>query len=84
MEFGTVPLNFIHKRRRAIVSPATFVDKILKMEQPELVKQIYLAQISESKPGDFCELISTYLEDLKINMSEEQIASSGIIFFNLA
>ena len=72
MEFGTVPLNFIHKGRRA-----NYHQHILKMEQPELVKQIYLAQQAESKPGDFCELISTDLEDLKVHMSEDHIASSG-------
>ena len=39
MEFGTVPFNVIHKGRRANYHP-----HILKMKQPELVKQLYLAQ----------------------------------------
>ena len=60
------------------VAGLTITSIFWKMDQPELVKQIHLTQKSESKPGDFCELISTDFEDLKVHMSEEQIASSGI------
>ena len=72
LELGTVPLHIIHKGRRA-----NYHQSILKSNTDELVNKIYRAQQSDSRSGDFCELISQDLEFLDIHMNENAIASSG-------
>ena len=47
------------------------------MKSEELVKQIFSAQQTESVDGDFCNLIASDLEDLKVHMSEQHIAAAG-------
>ena len=42
------------------------------------MSQIYSAQKVDSLPGDFCELISESLKTLKVHMTEDQIAATGV------
>ena len=72
LEFGTVPLNIIHKGRRA-----NYQQHVLKKEKTELVRKVYSAQEDNIKSGDFCQFVSSDLKDLNVHMSEQQIASTG-------
>ena len=70
LEFGTVPMNIIHAGRRA-----NYLQYILQKDSNELIKEVYLAQKTNSSPGDFCELVFKDLNTLKCHMTEGQIKS---------
>ena len=73
LEMGTVPLQFIHKGRRL-----NFHQYLLQKDSDELVRKIYTTQLNDSKPGDFCNLVSQDMNELGIHMNEDHIEHTTI------
>ena len=62
-------MSLIHACRRMV-----YLHTILRKESTELVSRIYLAQKTDSLPGDYCRLVAADLTKMEINLSESQIS----------
>ena len=76
LEKGTVPIEFILKSRRQ-----SYLHHILTREKSELISKIYYAQKRRPVKDDWAKTTSEDLNDLKINLSDEEIRSMSKLNF---
>jgi hypothetical protein len=68
LEAGAVPIRFLISSRRM-----TYLQAILKRNDQELIKRIYMEQKNNPTPGDFCELVKDDFKLINENIDEESI-----------
>ena len=71
LEMKSEPLDFIHKGCRV-----NFNQYLLKKDPYELVIIFHAAQETESKPGDFCNLVFTAIENVCIHIERNYIENA--------
>lgn len=72
LETGCIPLMYIIMSRRLI-----YLKEILSRPEDELIQRMYRSQKSRPKQGDWCEMVKSDFDMLRVHMSDEVIASMG-------
>ena len=72
LETGSLPLSFILSSRRMI-----YLQNILKRDEGELVKRVYLAQKSNPNEGDYCQLVQEDFQKIHTPLDENVIIAMG-------
>ena len=68
LETGTLPINYVLAARRLI-----YLQNILKRDNTELLKKVYLSQKANPKKGDFVDLVSENAKLVELDIKEEDI-----------
>jgi hypothetical protein len=72
LECGATPLRFVWAARRIM-----YLQTILKRNNDELTKKIYIAQKEDPSEGDFYELVTKDMEMIDLTMNEEEIKEAS-------
>ena len=68
LETGSLPLSYIIASRRMI-----YLQNILKRNQNELVRRVYIAQRNNPTEGDYCSLVEEDFKHVNISLTENAI-----------
>ena len=68
LETGSIPIRYIIKNRRL-----NYLYTVVRKENEELVKEIYIAQKASPTEGDFCKLVEADKTEINLQMQDEEI-----------
>ena len=73
MESGAIPMRFIVASRRL-----NFLQTILKRDEEELTRRVFMAQLEDPLEGDFVELVKEDFREIDIPFDITFVESSGV------
>ena len=68
LESKSIPMRYILASRRIL-----YLHAMLQKEESEMVRRIYEAQKSDPSLGDFFELVRQDCQNIRLNMSDQEI-----------
>ena len=65
---GVLPLSYVIRARRLI-----YLQTILKRNESDLIRRIYVCQKANQLPGDWCQSVATDFENIGMHMDDKHI-----------
>ena len=72
LELGILPIKYVIIEKRL-----KFLRYILNESELSMIRKVYEALKSESRKGDFVDLVQKDIEDIRIDLSEEDIKNTS-------
>ena len=73
MESGAIPVRFIVASRRM-----NYLQTIIKREEEELTRRVFMAQLEDPNEGDFVQLVRRDFEEMCLPFNIASVESSGV------
>ena len=68
LEMGVLPLSYVIRARRLI-----YLQTILKRNESDLIRRIYVCQKANQLPGDWCQSVAKDFEKIGMHMEDKHI-----------